>query len=324
MRTTGCILAAGLIAGVSAIAVHGQVAPAARATRGPGWHTNFDQALAEARQLNRPLFVHFYSEWCPPCRRMDRDVLRQPDVKTRLSRRFVVVRIDADIHPELVSRFDVRGLPSDVVITPDGHVLDAAEGYRERPAFLAALDQATIRFDLAMGRPDVQTQPVSIGYADDPDTPAGRQPPAVVSGGSEGGQNSRPSGTPAGPRQILVGLDGYSPVSLWNAREWKKGRRDFAVEHQGVTYFLATPEEADEFRTSPGRFAPQLLGCDPVVLFETDRALPGSTRFGAYYEGQLFLFVGVETRSRFKEKPTRYTQTQHVLHADDLDASVLR
>src|SRR3989337_807387 len=24
-----------------------------------------------------------------------------------------------------------------------------------------------------------------------------------------------------------------------------------------------------------------------------------------------------ETRTRFKEKPTRYTQTQHVLHADD-------
>ena len=42
--------------------------------------------------------------------------------------------------------------------------------------------------------------------------------------------------------------------------------------------------------------APRLIGCDPVVFSETERAIPGSTRFGAYFEGDLFLFVSSATR----------------------------
>ena len=35
-----------------------------------GWLTDFDAALAEAQELKRPLLIHFYTDWCPPCRRM--------------------------------------------------------------------------------------------------------------------------------------------------------------------------------------------------------------------------------------------------------------
>ncbi|HUG89603.1 MAG TPA: thioredoxin family protein [Planctomycetaceae bacterium] len=327
MRTTRFLMAAGLIGGFSVLSASGQVAPDPAGPRGrePAWHTDFEQALAEAKRLNRPLLVHFYSEWCTPCRRMDRDVLRQPDVQIRLGRRFVVAKIDADLHPALVERFEVRGLPSDILITPDGQVLDAAEGFRERPAFLAALDRAIVRFDLAAGgRTLVQTQPVSIEYADDPQAASGPQTlPAGIATGSAGA--GAPAAVAAGrPQPALIGLDGYSPVSLWNAREWRKGRPEFAAEHQDVTYYLANAGELAEFRAAPERYAPQLLGCDPVILFETDRALPGSTRFGAYYEGQLYLFAGHDTRARFKQKPTRYTQTQHVLRVDELDGTVLK
>jgi thiol-disulfide isomerase/thioredoxin/YHS domain-containing protein len=326
MRTASTLLATGLIAACCGDFVRGQSVASRpeRTVREPAWHSNFEQALAEAQRLGRPLLVHFYSEWCGPCRRMDRDILRQADVAAKLGRRFVAVKVDADIHPELVERFDVRALPTDVIITADGQVLDAAEGFRERPAFLAGLDRAIIRFDLAVaGSTSVGTQPVSIEFSDEPVTSMPAEPSVRGNASQPPAAGTDRSVTGRSPRTI-VGLDGYSPVSLWQWREWRKGRRDFAVEHQGVTYFLATVHEAEEFREAPERFVPQLLGCDPVVLFETDRALPGSTRYGAYYDGQLYLFVGKETRSRFKESPTRYTQTKHVLHADDLSDTVLK
>jgi YHS domain-containing protein len=62
---------------------------------------------------------------------------------------------------------------------------------------------------------------------------------------------------------------------------------------------------------------PRLLGCDPVVLYRTDRAMSGSTEFGAYFDGGLYLFTAPETRTEFKEHPMRYTRTRHVLRPDD-------
>lgn len=322
MRTFRRTVAVVLVAGFAISTSQAQVAPVPSSgpSRSPNWHSSFEQALQEAQRLNRPLLVHFYSEWCTPCRRMDREVLRQADVQSRLGRRFVVARIDADMHPELVERFNIRGLPSDVVLTPTGEVLESSEGFRERPVFLAGLDRAVVRFDLALAdRPAVPTQPVSIEFAADSDVPE-----ASVAGDSPAADPGFSGKTPGASGRVIVGLDGYSPVSLWNAREWRKGRPEFAVEHQGVTYYLASSAETAEFEKSPDRFVPQLLGCDPVVLFETDRALPGSTRYGAYYEGHLYLFSKAETRAQFKSKPTRYTQTKHVLHADELDSTVLR
>ena len=320
MKIIRRIVAAGLVAGVAISTADGQVAPvpSTGTSRSASWHSSFEEALQEAQRLNRPVLVHFYSEWCTPCRRMDREVLRQADVQSRLGRRFVVARIDADMHPELVERFNIRGLPSDVVLAPNGEVLESSEGFRERPVFLAGLDRAIVRFDLALAdRPAVPTQPVSIEFSAETDRPETTgDAPAADSGFS--------GNTPGIFGRVIVGLDGYSPVSLWNAREWRKGRPEFAVEHQGVTYYLASSAETAEFEKSPDRFVPQLLGCDPVVLFETDRALPGSTRYGAYYEGHLYLFSRAETRAQFKSKPTRYTQTKHVLHADELDSTVLK
>jgi YHS domain-containing protein len=58
-----------------------------------------------------------------------------------------------------------------------------------------------------------------------------------------------------------------------------------------------------------------------VALLETDRAIPGKTLYGAFYEGELYLFETVENRTRFKSSPPRYTRTRHVLKLDDIEKS---
>ena len=119
--------------------------------------------------------------------------------------------------------------------------------------------------------------------------------------------------------KLLVGLDRYSPVSLAKNRQWRKGKNEFALVWQEVVYLMFDEAEYREFQAEPAKFAPRLLGCDPVVLWTSDRAVPGSTQFGAYFDGELYLFNSAETRDRFKGRPNLYSRPQHVLKVDEID-----
>jgi YHS domain-containing protein len=127
-----------------------------------------------------------------------------------------------------------------------------------------------------------------------------------------------------GDPQPIIGLDGYSPVALVSHRQWTRGKHEFAWEHKGITYYLASRAEFELFRKTPEEFAPKLLGCDPVILSETDRAVPGDTRYGAFFDGDLYLFQSSDTRQRFKTNPPRYTRIQHVLRVDHIERTAVR
>jgi YHS domain-containing protein len=116
----------------------------------------------------------------------------------------------------------------------------------------------------------------------------------------------------------IVGLDGYSPIVLMEERKWIKGKSGLVHTYQGVTYRFQSEAELRRFADDPARFAPRLLGCDPVELWLSDRALRGNTRFGAYFDGQLYLFLTHENRETFKDNPLRYTETRHVLKTSDI------
>jgi len=111
---------------------------------------------------------------------------------------------------------------------------------------------------------------------------------------------------------IDVAMEGFCPVTLWKTRTWKPGRQEFASEYEGQTYFLASADQREIFKQSPERYAPRLLGCDPVLLTDENEAVPGTTKFGAYYEGALYLFKNLDTRKRFRDDPEPYIRIQQV------------
>ena len=254
------------------------------AQRSEAWKQNYDQAVAESKTTGRPLLVHFYAKWCVPCRQMERDVLHSSDVLDALSKDFVAVLIDCGQHPELQMQFNIQSLPTDIVLGPDGAVLFRSEGSRDKKTYLTQLVRIV----------EPQTQPVE------------NSPPV----------QKQPS---ADKVKLLVGLDRYSPVSLAKNRQWRKGKNEFALVWQEVVYLMFDEAEYREFKADPVKFAPRLLGCDPVVLWTSDRAVPGSTQFGAYFDGELYLFNSAANRDRFKGSPNLYSRPQHVLKVNEID-----
>jgi len=97
----------------------------------------YEEGLEAARAEDKPLILIFYTDWCPHCHNYSR-VFHDPRL-VELSRRFVMVRIERDSHPELSSLYDLDGqyIPRTFFLGADGRVLrDLSSGHARYRYFL--------------------------------------------------------------------------------------------------------------------------------------------------------------------------------------------
>lgn len=266
-----------------------------------GWHHNLDQARADAERLNRPILCHFYADWCLPCQKMEHSVLNQSAVRQLLRDSVVGLKINIDRTPELARRFAVNQFPTDLLIEPTGQQLLKSTGYRPTSEYIAMIQRGRTRYaDLLASRQKPEEKRSA--------------PPAVT--------RKTPDRSKLTSHQTEPMLDGYCPVTLSTNRRWVAGSPQYKGEYNGQVFLMASRELQEQFIADPNRYAPQLLGCDPVIVWETDRAVRGDTRFGAFYDERLYLFSSNENRQRFKENPDRFIRTEVVLHLEDVERSI--
>ena len=282
------------------------------------WQSDFVAAQAEARRENRLLVVHFHTTWCGPCQQMERNVLHDAALARELGKHFVAVKVNGDQHPDLVSRFGVQAYPTDVIVDPSGRVVSRTAGYQDRGAYIAQLQRTQEQFGPADSKV-AKKEPAAEGPNYKPSLRRAKRSATVDSSAVLAGAELDKSRS-----EVVVGLDGYSPVALAVSRVWSKGSEKFSVEHKGIVYLLADADEQKLFAANPAKYAPRLLGCDAVALWESDEAVPGSTHFGAYFDGDLFLFATSENRAAFKKNPTQYTRLRSVLQIDAIEPSRIR
>jgi thioredoxin-related protein len=127
------------------------VAMAASAAPAPVRWRDWDSGLKEARDKKLPVLVDVYTDWCGWCKRMDRDVYSQPEVRDYLSRKFVTVKLDAEATDParyedqdytgrtLASHFGITGYPTTIFLRASGDHLINAPGYIPADRFLAVL-----------------------------------------------------------------------------------------------------------------------------------------------------------------------------------------
>lgn len=287
---SGLLFSAGILRGQPSSGKHGV------------WHTDFRKAFAEAKESKRPLLVHFYADWCMPCQRMEKEVLSSRELSQLVDKDFIAVKVNADHYQDVVQHFGIKSLPSDVIISPDGKVLLRNKGYTEPRMYLAGLHSASRSYQPAAAQAETARKPETSG-----DLPREKRGDASA---------------------VKVGLNGFCPVSLFLNKKWDRGNPDFNASYQDVVYFFTSASARDEFQKHSEKYAPEYLGCDPVILTESGHAVPGTTKYAAYSKGRLYLFLIPETRERFNRTPEKYINYRQALdieHIEQLsDASEVR
>lgn len=92
------------------------------------WMHDLPSALAQAKQLNKPVLIDFHATWCPPCKMMDRQTFPNSMVVSELEN-WVPVKVDVDRNRAMAEKFAVRSMPTLVLLNAEGHEIGRKEGF---------------------------------------------------------------------------------------------------------------------------------------------------------------------------------------------------
>ncbi|HTO03832.1 MAG TPA: thioredoxin family protein [Opitutus sp.] len=105
------------------------------------WTTNYDDALKQAKEENRHVFVFFTgSDWCGWCHRLRDEVLATPEFQTYAREKLILVELDfprkksqpaqlKEQNSKLAGKFGIRGYPTVVILNSRGKQIDSL-GYQ--------------------------------------------------------------------------------------------------------------------------------------------------------------------------------------------------
>ncbi len=130
------------------------------------WQTDVAAAFTQARNEQKDLFLLFTgSDWCPPCIKLEEQILGKPEFATGVDKDFVLVKLDfpqdSELPPELEKqnqqwsdRYGIEGFPTVVLVDTDEQPY-AFTGFRDEGpsqyiAHLAELRQTREKRDEAL------------------------------------------------------------------------------------------------------------------------------------------------------------------------------
>lgn len=97
---------------------------------------SYEQALKQAKQEKKPVFIDFYATWCGPCKRLSETVFTDPEVKAYYDKHFVCVRVDVDKERILARKYQIQSMPTLVFLDENGKEQKRISGLLSKTRFL--------------------------------------------------------------------------------------------------------------------------------------------------------------------------------------------
>ena len=127
------------------------------------WVSDWRIARNRAQAENRLVLLHFWSDTCVPCKRLERNVFNRGDVARAITSVYIPVKINIDQSPQLRQFYKVESVPYDIIVDPNGKVLRRQNSPPDANEYITLLDTAKSQY-YAHANPSVaQTQPASLG-----------------------------------------------------------------------------------------------------------------------------------------------------------------
>ena len=294
------------------------------------WRHNLPEARHIASQEQRLLLIHFYSDNCPPCRKLDKVVFTNLDVHRAMAANYVPVKINADRSRDLAAQFQVDRWPTDVIADQQGRILYKTVSPQDPGRYVQLLN--AVAADFRAGSPPMQ---VANRGAPPPAAPhAGAAPPMDFAGPNSGPPLSHEQINPyAGHQADTSAAHGaqhstaYDPRSSWAPPTPAGGAPGYAPAAPAPppahvrapvgpgwqeNRFVTNRMEADVPAPAavPGATPAMMDGLDgycPVTLQEQERWVRGDARWGAVHRGCTYLFLSQDHQQRFLSNPDHYS-----------------
>src|SRR3974390_1137222 len=88
-----------------------------------GWRPWSEAVFEEARREDKPILLSISAVWCHWCHVMDETTYSSERVIDLIRDRYVPVRVDNDVRPDINQRYNMGGWPTTAFLTPSGDIL---------------------------------------------------------------------------------------------------------------------------------------------------------------------------------------------------------
>ena len=110
------------------------------------WEENLDSAFNLASLHNKIIMIEFMAEWCPPCKRMEKETFSNDKIINK-SNEFIFVKVDVDKNQDIANEYKRNakkyggiGIPNILFIDKDKNIVHQTVGFLNANQLTAVMD----------------------------------------------------------------------------------------------------------------------------------------------------------------------------------------
>ena len=110
------------------------------------WEENLDSAFNLASLSNKIIMIEFMAEWCPPCKRMEKETFSNDKIINK-SNEFIFVKVDVDKNQDIAKEYKRNakkyggiGIPNILFIDKDKNIVHQTVGFLNANQLTAVMD----------------------------------------------------------------------------------------------------------------------------------------------------------------------------------------
>jgi protein disulfide-isomerase len=272
------------------------------------WEQNLRKAHAKAAAEGKLMLLHFYSDNCVYCERLEAGAFQEPQVSQAITKNFVPVKIHANSASELTKMFKVSKFPTDVVVTTEGKKISHKVSPQDPSKYVAMLVGT-----LPAAEPKVDGIVATSATSDQLQAPstAGAPTAAGLTLPDSIGAQAVSAAPGSESKSQLAGFRNGNSFELPSDLEMN-GQTPTAQTPAIQSPTIQTPTTKSAERQSPvARSAgePELAmeGFCAVTVISEDKWVEGKPEFGVIHLGKLYLFENEAAMNTFLADPIPYT-----------------
>lgn len=298
------------------------------------WQTNLRAAQAQAQAGDKLMLLHFYSEDCTWCDRLEAGAFQNPQVNQAIDATYVPVKINGNKNQKLVEMFKITKFPTDVIVTSTGQTLSHSVSPQQPSRYVSMLGAAAMTKQGTAASPKQvsppqQTNPPQNVAAVQSNQFAVPNAEKLTNGATAQMASSRtgdmtlsvPTTVATAPipttsskstqedKEPELAMQGFCPVTVIQEDRWVEGNPKFGVIHLGKLYLFTNTDNMQTFLADPIPYTPVLNEIDVVRFFEERKIVKGKREWGLKdpTHNRMFFFADEAAMNHFWNEYERYT-----------------
>ena len=115
------------------------------------WKNNLDSAFATASTSDKLIMIDFMAEWCPPCKKMDKETFSNTDIINK-SNEFIPIRIDVDKQKDIAEEYNGNarkyggiGIPNILFLDKEKNIIRQIVGFHNVDQLMGVMDSVLMK-----------------------------------------------------------------------------------------------------------------------------------------------------------------------------------